>query len=314
MKPPMPHLQARNASPHNEESFRGSMLSQGISSHGYESSEDGNKVDLEPCDFSAEGIAIRAQEQSVTVQEMPITTVRSFGQNASDTHSSETFQKDSIAANIVEESKTMVPVQEVTIQTAQLSVRSQGVNTSLDLETEIEDARYEESKGTEQERPKLVDATTQSVSIESSCNHCVKVRSEVHSLREKNIALRDECRKLRSKESKLVKEKQDATAMGLNEILKAQKNYDEYRERERTLTEAQELIEQYEFRMAKLKKDLQEKTEMLSETLVVKLRYEQIIKNALANEKRSNPKPLDDIIARTKQPEAIEAMKHCFEV
>ena len=160
----------------------------------------------------------------------------------------------------------------------------------------------------------MVDATTQSVSIESSCNHCVKVRSEVHSLREKNIALRDECRKLRSKESKLVKEKQDATAMGLNEILKAQKNYDEYRERERTLTEAQELIEQYEFRMAKLKKDLQEKTEMLSETLVVKLRYEQIIKNALANEKRSNPKPLEDIIARTKQPEAIEAMKHCFEV
>ena len=109
----------------------------------------------------------------------------------------------------------MIPLAVMPAQVEPVEVRSQGVNTSLDMDVQ------EEKKVSFSERPNMVDATTQSVSIESKCNHCVKVRSEVHSLREKNIALRDECRKLRSKESKLVKEKQEATAMGLNEILKA---------------------------------------------------------------------------------------------
>ena len=45
---------------------------------------------------------------------------------------------------------------------------------------------------------------------------------------------------------------------------------------------------------------------MLHDTLLVKLRYEAIIKNILANDSSTNPKRVQDIIKQTKLPEHHE--------
>ena len=63
-----------------------------------------------------------------------------------------------------------------------------------------------------------------------------------------------------------------------------------------------------------LKNYSDEKTEMLSETLMVKLRYEEIIKKLLANESDGKPESIEDVIKSTKLPKTVSAMKHCFEV
>ena len=45
---------------------------------------------------------------------------------------------------------------------------------------------------------------------------------------------------------------------------------------------------------------------MLHDTLIVKLRYEEIIKNIRTNDKSKNPKSVDQVIDETEQPEHLE--------
>ena len=67
-------------------------------------------------------------------------------------------------------------------------------------------------------------------------------------------------------------------------------------EKERCLDDALQRIEQYKYQLSMLKNYSDEKTEMLSETLMVKLRYEEIIKKLLANESNGRPESIEDVI------------------
>ena len=144
-----------------------------------------------------------------------------------------------------------------------------------------------------------------------TCENCCKLRRDLHEIRRKNIELRDKCNKLRSANLKLEEVNQKKKVEIEDAVKKSALNYKDFKELYLKLEKRDTAIQESKKTVNKLVKSGQETRQLLQDTLNVKLRYEEIIKAIMENEKKGSKLRISvqEIIARTQATKVVQIDK-----
>ena len=132
-----------------------------------------------------------------------------------------------------------------------------------------------------------------------SCSNCITLKKELHELRLKNIAIRDGSNKMRAINNLLTDEVAKLQAHNSESVQSSLLNYKQFKDLDQLVLKKKELLKEAKKSISSYKAKEKETAQMLYDTINVKLRYEQIIKNLIENEKNGHEQTTIEIIVGT---------------
>ena len=141
------------------------------------------------------------------------------------------------------------------------------------------------------------------------CDNCNKLRRELHEIRRKNIELRDKCTKLRSANVKLEEQNAQKKIEIDDAVKKSALDYKEFKDLSMKLEKRDTALQESKKTISRMVKNGQETRQLLQDTLNVKLRYEEIIKAIMENERKGNTHSVQEIIKKTEASKVVQIDK-----
>ena len=168
-----------------------------------------------------------------------------------------------------------------------------------------------------QDEEKALSVSYNSKGSETSCAYCTHSKKELHELRVKNIALRDDCNKLRRALNIAKKAKADLVPELMGAKAKQDEHHREYLDWEALSKKQDEKLLKTTASLKKLQKAFKQTNITLKDTFNVKLRYEAIFDDLLLEMKTKEmiaAKTITDLVENKKAPTLVTVDKKTGEL